>query len=66
MKPSCKKVLKLLKHGWISNFQLVYQTTISAMERVRELRAMGYPVIKRRVERNGKMTNTYEYKIRGG
>ena len=63
MKPSLVKVKNLLESGWATNYQVATCTGISGMRRLRELRAMGFPILKRQIIRNGKASGTYEYKI---
>ena len=63
MKPSAQRIVARLKKHWMSSFQLIVQFGTQAGRRVRELRADGYDVRKKRVYRYGKATSTWLYKI---
>ena len=64
MKPSCRKVLSMLKRGWCSNYHLINSCSLSALSRVMELRSLGFDIeVKRRVI-DDRVSNTYLYRVK--
>jgi len=64
---SQKRVLDLLLDGWQTNHDLIEKAhATEALRRLRELREKGIPIEKRRVERDGRVSNTYEYRVQPG
>jgi len=57
------RILKALQKGWRSNYYLVMHYGVSALTRVRELRASGHKVIKFRKSVKGNLTNTWLYRV---
>ena len=68
MKPTTARVLVLMQDGaWHSDHSLIEAAgQTQAGRRLRELRAAGYPIERRRIRLvSGKMSHAYEYRLTG-